>query len=303
MAGDLLVRGAVALARRAHVSQTLVAATVVAFGTSIPELVVAVQATITSHQEIVLGNVIGSNIANVLLVGGAAALVFPLVVDRLALRRDSLSMIGVSFVFVLMAWTTGLTRAGGAILLAGLFMVWGFTARVALKDYQSHDDTTPLEWVLGLPSHGAMIGLFLTLGVIGLPVGAKLVVDSAVEIAAQLGVTETVVGLTLIAFSTSLPELATAVIAALQRRTELAVGTIVGSNILNIVGIMGLSLFISPSPIEVSRSVLALDLPVMIAASLILTFFVWVRKPIGRVAGAMLVTVYAAYMLALFAFR
>jgi cation:H+ antiporter len=300
MAADLLVRGAVALARRGRVSPTLVAATIVALGTSLPELVVAVRATLTGHPEMLLGNVIGSNTANVLLVVGAAAVVAPLAIDGPGQRRDSFSMTGVTLVFLLMCLTTGLTRQAGALLLLGFFMVWAFAARESVLERRSRVDEPPLTWVLGLPRQLPMIAVFIALGVIGLPLGARLVVDAAAEIAARLGVTEAVVGLTIIAFSTSLPELATTVVAAYQKRADVAVAGVLGSNILNLVGIMGISAVISASPIRVPAAIRILDLPVMVGATLMLTIVIWLRKPIGRPVGVIWVAAYVAYIAALF---
>ena len=300
MAADLLVRGAVALAHRARVSPILVAATIVALGTSLPELVVAVRASLTGHPDIVLGNVIGSNTANILLVVGAAAVVAPLALDGPAQRRDSFSMTGVALVFLLMCLTTGLTRLAGALLLLGFVMVWGVAARESIRERQARADEPPLTWVLGLPRRLPMIGLFITLGLIGLPLGARLVVDAAVEIAARLGVTEAVVGLTIIAFSTSLPELATTVVAAYQKRPDVAVAGVLGSNIVNVVGIMGISSVISAAPIEVPTGMRQLDLPVMVGATLLLTIVIWLRRPIGRATGAIWMAAYAAYIAALF---
>jgi len=305
MAADLLVRGAVALATRARISPTIVAATVVALGTSLPELVVSLRAILTSHPELVLGNVIGSNTANVLIVVGVAALVCPLSPPNdPALRRDAFSMVGVSLVFVLMCVLAGLNRLDGGLLLSGFVMVWGVAAYDSVTERRSRRDADePIRWVLGLPRKLPMIGLFIVLGVIGLPLGARLVVDAAVEISAQLGVTEAVVGLTVIAFSTSLPELATTATAAFQRRPEVAVAGVTGSNILNLVGIMGISATISDSPIMVPRSILTIDLPTMVGSTLLLALFIWLRKPIGRVTGAIWVIAYFTYIAAQFLVR
>ena len=300
MAADLLVRGAVALAHRGRVSPTLVAATIVALGTSLPELVVSIRASLTGHPDMVLGNVIGSNTANILLVVGTAAIVAPLVVDSPAQRRDSFSMMGVSLVFLLMCVTTGLTRQAGALLLLGFVMVWGVAARESLRERRSRADEPPLVWVLGLPKKLPTIAVFIGLGLLGLPVGARLVVGAAVDIAARLGVTEAVVGLSIIAVSTSLPELATTVVAAYQKRPDVAVAGVLGSNIVNLVGIMGFAAVISPTPIEVPASMRVLDLPVMMGATLLLAVTIGLRKPIGRAAGVVGITAYAGYIVVLF---
>jgi cation:H+ antiporter len=300
MGADLLVRGAVALARRAHVSPMLVAFSVVAFGTSVPELVVTLRAALTGFPGLVLGNVVGSNTANVLLVGGASAICYPLACGGGSIRRDAAVMMLVSVAFALACLSGELARLDGLILLAGFILVMGWTARATFAAYRAADTSLPMDWVLGLPSQKRMITLFLGLGIVGLPVGANLLVKAAVEIAGQLGVSETVVGLTLVALGTSLPELATTVMAAFQKRTEVAIGTIIGSNTFNILAIMGVGAAVSPVGVTISRRFLALDLPVMLAASLVLSLFAFRRRSIGRRPGVVLLGGYVAYMVTLF---
>lgn len=298
MGADLLVRGAVALARKARVPPFVVALTVVALGTSLPELVVAVQAALDGYPGIVLGNVVGSNIANVLFVGGAAAVLYPVAPGEGSVRRDSVIMILATLLFVALGVRGGVGRADGVVLLVGLVVALGLTARDALEERKML--VAPVEWVLGLPARSGLIAVFLAAGLVGLPVGARLVVDSAVVIARELGLTETMVGLTIIAFSTSLPELATAVVAAWRRDTEMVVGTIVGSNTLNLLAIMGVAALIDPAGIPLPGGVVAYDLPVMVGAALVLTAYIWLRRPLGRVTGVVLAVAYVAYIGALF---
>jgi len=279
----------------------VVALTVVALGTSLPELVVSLQAALTGYPGIALGNVVGSNIANVLLVGGAAAIVFPLGYSGIPIRRDSLVMVMASILFIGLCLFDGLTRLGGGALLLGLVLFIIPTVREAAEAHYASASRAPLEAVLGLPSHRPVIFLFIGGGLIGLPIGARLVVDSAVEIAEAAGMTETVVGLTIIAFSTSLPELATTVVAAFQKETDVAVGTLVGSNIFNLLAIMGATALVSPSPVPVPGLFFRLDLPVMLAAALTISLFAWLQKPIGRVAGVILSAGYLGYLAALLA--
>jgi cation:H+ antiporter len=299
MGGDLLVRGAVALARRARVSPMVVAFSVVAFGTSVPELVVTLQASLTGYPGLVLGNVVGSNTANALLVAGAAGAVFPLVTTGETVRRDAVIMMVTSLGFALMCILGGLTRWSGAFLLSGFAVVLGVTLRSTLQSYRESDGT-PLDWVLGIPSRPGMIILFLAAGLVGLPVGASLMVSAAVEIAGRMGVSETVIGLSIVAAGTSLPELATSVVAAVQRRTEVILGTIIGSNTFNILAIMGVGAAVSPAPIAISRRFMTLDLSVMLAASAVLTLFALLRRPLGRRAGMLLIAGYVGYLALLF---
>ena len=223
MGADLLVRGSVALARRTRIPPMIVALTVVALGTSLPELIVALQAVVAGYPGILLGNVIGSNIANVLVVGGLTAAVHPLVLGDGRMRRDSGIMTAASVLFIFLC-LGGLQREDGAILLVGLAGILTLTARGVLRARPGTRSNSPIEWVLGLPSRPPLILFFIVAGVIGLPVGAKLFVDSSVEIAGWLGVSDAVVGLTIVALGTSLPELATTLVAARQGRTEMVVG-------------------------------------------------------------------------------
>lgn len=296
MGADLLVRGAVALARRANVPPIVVALTVVALGTSLPELVVSLQAVFQGYPGIVLGNVVGSNIANVLLVGGVSAIVFPLAFPGGSIRRDTLVMVLASLVFALLCFVEGLNRGAGVILVAGLLAFMIPTVREAARSNQEGAGLVPSEAVLGLPAHRPVIFVFILAGIVGLPVGARLVVDAAVEIAFNLGMSETVVGLTIIAFSTSLPELATTVVAAYRQETEVAIGTLVGSNIFNILAIAGLAALMAPAGIPVPVLFPVLDLPVMIASALVVAGFVLRRRAIGRRCGTFMTAGYLVYM-------
>ncbi len=299
--GDLLVRGAVALARRTGVPPALVALTVVGLGTSLPELVVSIQASLTGYPGLALGNVIGSNIANVLLVGGVAAIVFPLRTTDGSMRRSGALMLVVTLAFVAVcALGANITRLEGGFLLGALLVGTAVTARSAMRSH-TFDMTTPIEWVLGVPARLGTIFLFIGVGVVVLPVGADLLVGAATQIADQLGVSETVVGLSVVAVGTSLPEVATTVVAGLRRKTVMVVGTLVGSNMFNILAIMGSAAIASPAPIEVSGRTLALDLPVMVAASVTLVGFAWLRRPIRRTTGVVFAAVYLLYFGLLYA--
>ncbi len=298
--GDLLVRGAVALARRFHVSPMLIALTVVAFGTSLPELVVVLEAALTGYPGLVLGNVIGSNIANVLLVTGAAAVLCPLTYGEHSLRRDSLVMMAATILLIVMCAAGSLTRLNGVVLLGGLAAVLLLTAREAAQAYRKSELKPPMEWVLGLPSKPRTFTLFIITGALFLPIGAHLVVGGAVGMASHLGVDETVVGLSILALGTSLPELATTVTAAYQKRAEVAVGTVIGSNVFNILAIMGVGALVSPLAISVPGGLFTLDFPVMIGTAAVISAFVWLRRPIGKTAGFAFLAAYAAYLAILF---
>jgi cation:H+ antiporter len=247
-----------------------------------------------------LGNVVGSNIANMLLVGGAAAAVYPLAGTSPTLRRDSFVMVSVSLLFIGICLVAALDRAAGGLLLAGLIVVLGLAVRDAGQAQRAPETDARLEWVLGLPSRMWLIVLFIGAGLVGLPIGANLVVDAAAEIAEQLGVSDTVIGLTILAFSTSLPELATTLVAAYQKRAGVVLGTIVGSNTLNILGIMGVAAVVSPAAIPVPAGFRSLEFPIILGSALLVTAFIWTRRPIGRLTGTLLVAAYTAYIAALF---
>ncbi|MCL7957473.1 MAG: calcium/sodium antiporter [marine benthic group bacterium] len=296
LGGDILVRGSVALARRFRVSPTVIALTVVAFGTSLPELVVVVRAALTGYPGLVFGNVVGSNIANVLLVAGAAAAVYPLYYGERSIRRDTLFMLAATGLLIILSIGGLLGRFDGLILLAVLAAITTLTASEAAQAYRDSELKTPMEWVLGLPTNPWMIALFIVAGAVALPIGADLVVNASVRMAENLGVSETIIGLTILAIGTSLPELATTVVAAVQKRTEVAVGTIVGSNTFNLLAIMGVGAVLSPFPIEIPREFFTIHFPVMLGTALLISVFVWLRRPIGRMAGVAFLAAYAAYL-------
>jgi cation:H+ antiporter len=228
-----------------------------------------------------------------------AAVVFPLAYPGGSIRRDSLVMIVCTLAFFALCLTDGLNRVGGAGLLLGLLVVMIPTVREAARAHYGSAGMAPLEAVLGLPRHRPVIFLYIGAGLLGLPVGARLVVDSAVEIAVAIGMSETVVGLTIIAFSTSLPEMATTVVAAYRKETEVAMGTLVGSNIFNLLAIMGVASLVAPSTIPIPPLFPYLDLPVMVVAALAIAIFAWLKRPMGRKAGLLLFAAYLAYLGAL----
>ena len=288
------------LADRANVPPIVVALTVVALGTSLPELVVSVHAVFTEHQGIVVGNVVGSNIANVFLVAGVSAIIFPLAYPGDPIRRDSSTMIAASVFLTLLCLRDALTHLAGLALLTGLVLFLVPTVREVAQAQKTAGARPPSVWVLGVPTQRRFISLFIIVGIIGLPAGAHYVVKGTVQAATELGVSEAVIGLSIVAFATSLPELATTGMAAFRRDTEVAVGTIIGSNIFNILAIMGAASLISSDPIDVPRSFPYLDLPVMVAAAVLIATFAYLKKPIGRRAGIMFAALYVAYIVVLF---
>lgn len=298
--GEILVRGAVALARSLGVSPLVIGLTVVAFGTSAPELMVCVQAALTGHPDIVLGNVVGSNIANTLLIVGASAIILPLVVAPAVARREGSSLVIFTVLFVAICLSGVISRPlGGALvlLLAG-YTFWSF--RAARKDNHGAGDTAE-EAVeeLGPIPHSPVVGVLLTLGgIAAVVIGADLLIDGAVGIARAAGVSEAVIGLTLIAFGTSLPELATSVMAAFRRHADLAIGNVIGSNMFNMLGIAGVTAMVSPVPVP--DQVVGYDLWVLLGVTALLVLLVVAFGRVSRPVGLAMIVAYCLYIFSLF---
>lgn len=289
--GDVLVRGAVQAAQRIGISPLVIGLTLVGFGTSTPELVTSVQAGLTGSPGIAFGNIVGSNIANILLIAGVSALLFPIIVNRTSLRRDAVVMLAAAIIFGGLAILVPLGRLAGGALLAMLaaylwLVVRQDTSRAA--EAAGHLGASHLPGDLGKPLLLALCGLGLVI------LGGGLFVNGAVAIARGMGVSETVIGLTIVAVGTSMPELVTSVIAALKRQGDVAFGNIVGSNIYNILGIGGATAVIAPS--HVPNGMVRFDVPVMIGVSLVLVVFAATSLRIGRREGTVLLGGYIAYL-------
>ena len=299
LAGDSLVKGAVNLSLRLGVPALIVSLTIVAFGTSAPELLIAIQAVLDNAPGIALGNVVGSNTANVLMVLGIPALLATMHTSECDTRKTFNFMLAASLLFIALAFRGVFDWIAAMMLLAGLAYVLFDAAREA----QGHraacaDATTEEEEIEGVDPDlpGWRIAIFLILGLIGLPLGADLLVDNATIIAKTYGVSDTVIGLTLVAVGTSLPELATTVMAALRRQADVAVGNVIGSNMFNLLAIIGVASLVGP--IEVDPEFLRFDLWVMLGATLILVPFVYLRQDITRGWGVLLTALYVIYVAA-----
>ncbi len=294
LSGDLLVRGAVNLSLRLGVPALIVSLTIVAFGTSAPELLIAISAVDDGASGIAIGNVIGSNIANVLLVLGVPALLSTLDFSQCDTRRDFYIMLGVTVVFIALAATGQFGWWQGAILL---IMLAGFLgSAVWYSKYQSGVSSPEDEDIEGLDPELPMWKVlgFLLLGLVGLPMGANILVDNAVYIARSYGISEEVIGLTLIAIGTSLPELATTVMAGLRKQAEVALGNVIGSNIFNVLGIIGVTTLFDE--IYVASRFFVLDIWVMLASALFLIPFVFLKWRMSRPIGALFLGVYTLYL-------
>lgn len=289
--GEALVRGSVNIARRLSISPLVIGLTVVAFGTSAPELLVSLQAAWRGAPDIAVGNIVGSNIANVLLILGMTALVWPIRVSGAAVRNDAAFML-VGTVFLVPLFALGeIGRWAGAVLFVALvfYLVWTFlTSRDADDADEPEHEVAPKSPLVSL--------LWVGGGLLGLLFGAKFLVEGSVSVARDFGVSEAFIGLTIVAMGTSLPELATSLIAAFRRHSEIAIGNILGSNIFNIFGILGLTAMISP--ISVAPRFLTFDLPIMIAVSFVLVGLLLTRPQIGRAVGGLMLLGYVGYVIA-----
>ncbi|QQA43972.1 calcium/sodium antiporter [Pelagovum pacificum] len=301
--GELLVRGAVQIAERLGMSPLVIGLTLVGFGTSMPELVTSVQAGLSGSPGIAYGNIVGSNIANILLIAGVSAVMCPIVVARSALRRDASIMLLIAIAFAFLAMTFPMGRLIGTAMVAGLVGYLMFVIRQERGSGAAgaiHDKSTAFsEADLSISKSSTQSGLFVPLLIaaagLGLVVaGGSFLVSGAVEIARNLGVSETVIGLTIVAVGTSMPELVTSVIAALKRQGDVAFGNVVGSNIYNILGIGGATALIAPSmvPAEIVR----FDAPLMVFVSLAFVVFAATGMRVGRREGAVLAAGYLAYV-------
>lgn len=295
-AGDALVRGAVALSLRLGVPALIVSLTIIGFGTSAPEMLIAVKAALEDAPGLALGNVVGSNIANVFLVLGVPAMIATLQTSACDTKRSFLQMVGASVIFIGLAHMGPMHVWHGLVLLALLsaMLASAYVAAQRSKETAMAEELEEIDPHMPVPR----LAGYLAFGLIGLPIGASLLIDGAREIALSLGVTEEVIGLTLVAVGTSLPELATTVMAAIRRQAEVAIGNVIGSNMFNLLAIVGVASLVAPLPFP--PRLLGFDLWFMLAAALILAPFVFLRRDMGWMVGGGFLAVYAAYTVTLF---
>ncbi|MEM8531792.1 MAG: calcium/sodium antiporter [Chloroflexota bacterium] len=297
LGAELLVRGASKLAAAFGISPLIIGLTVVAYGTSAPELAVSVQSSLAGQADLALGNVVGSNIANVLLILGFSAAFAPLVVSRQLVRLDVPLMIGLSFLLFLLAFDGRISRLDGAVFVACAIAYSVFKIFQGRRENYTLDD----QQVSSSPARGVsdwamQLGLVIS-GLALLVLGANWLVDSAVTFATALGVNELIIGLTIVAVGTSLPELATSVIASVRGERDIAVGNVIGSNIFNIITVLGVTSVVAPEGIHVPGAVLAFDLPVMLAVAVACLPVFFTGYQIARWEGFLFLGYYVAYTL------
>ncbi|MDQ0316379.1 calcium/sodium antiporter [Amorphus orientalis] len=287
--GEALVNGSVGVARRFRVSPLVIGLTLVGFGTSTPELVASLEAAMIGAPGIAIGNVVGSNIANILLILGVSAVILPVTTSRKAFTRDGLVLMMASVLLVILCMVGTIGRTTGAVFVVLL-------AAYTLYTYLSERKQAAPEPAADEPADRplAVSALLAVGGIAGVVVGAGFLVDASVELARRFGMSEAVIGLTLVAVGTSLPELVTSVMAAIRRHGDVAFGNIVGSNIFNILGIAGVTGLVSPIPIP--EEIIRFDAWIMLASALALVAFAVTGWRINRWEGGLLLAAYAAYL-------
>jgi len=295
--GEVLIRGAVGLAKRAGISPFIVGLTIIGFGTSAPEVVVSVDAALSGSPGIAVGNVIGSNVANILLIVGAAALFMPLAVHPDALKRDGTMMAFATVLFIAIALMGTATWYHGVIAITVLI---AYLAYSIWSDRQGNDAVAQMhsdEGELlqsGLPDKLWVMLLALGIGLVALVAGSRFAVIGASAIAREAGISEEVIGITLVAFGTSLPELATAMVAAARKQADVCIGNVIGSNIFNLLGITGAAAIAAPLPF--AASVVTFDIWVLLAVTVLFMWFMLTGRRIQRWEGLVLLLLYFTYI-------
>lgn len=294
--GEALIRGSLAAARRLGVSPLLSGLVIVGFGTSAPELVVSVDAALNQQPDIAIGNVVGSNIGNILLILGTCALITPLAVRPMALRRDAVTVVAASILFIVLVGGSALGPADAAIFLISLaaYLVWAYWSERLHASPSAELHKAEAEELTTLPKSVAWTVTTLITGLLLLIAGSQVLLLGAVGIAEYFGVSEAVIGLTLVAVGTSLPELSISVIAALRRHADVAVGNVLGSNIFNLLGILGVSALLQPLPVH--ARILQFDQWVMLGSSVLLLVFLYTGRRLSRLEGGILLVSYGVYV-------
>lgn len=296
--GEFLVKGAVGIAAKARLSKLVIGMTVVSFGTSAPELIVSLHSASQGLPEIAIGNVLGSNIANIALVLGLTVIIFPMPVSRNSIRFDWPMMMLASVLFYLFALDLSIDRWEGVVLFTLLILFIIFIIWNSRKDNSIElDDIDNAEEVTNKINIWKHI-VFLAIGLVGLFFGSNWLIKGATSIAESFGLSKHVIGITVIAFGTSVPELATSVVAAFKKETDISVGNLIGSNIFNIMIVLGLTGIIQPVGVE--ENVISWDLLWMLGIAMLLLPMMVFRRRIGRLSGVVLLVIYVSYIYSLF---
>ena len=284
--GDFLVKSAASLAKKLNISPFLIGVTVVSFGTSAPELIVSLKAAFNGSSGIAIGNVIGSNVANLALVLGITVLIRPVVIDSKKLQFAWFSMLVASLMFF------GFSLDGILDRLDGFFLITGLILFLILSIRKRDDSFADEELEKTLKTN--LIPVYFILGATGLYYGSELLVDNAITIAKSFGISEFIIGVSVVALGTSLPELVTSVIAILKGQSSISVGNLIGSNVFNIFAVLGITSAVNP--LEADSFLIAIDLPIMLGVTLLTGVFLMVSKQLGRIEGLLLITIYIIYI-------
>lgn len=296
---DLLVRGASRLAAAFGVSPLVIGLTIVAIGTASPEIAVSLKAAAGGQGDLTIGNVLGSNIFNILFILGVTSIAMPIMIAEQLIRKDAPIMVGVSLLTLILALNGNLNWLDGMLLLILLVAYIFFALRQSRAESLAVQQEYEQEFSQQEPRTAKRIIFnlgFIFIGLGLLVLGSNWLVDSATQIAKSLGVSELVIGLTIVAVGTSLPEIATSVIAALKGESDIAVGNAVGSNIFNLLGVLGISALIAPGGVTVVSSVLQFDLPVMVFVAIVTLPIFHTYRKISRLEGGLLLTYYVIYV-------
>lgn len=293
-AGDALVRGAVEAAERLHIPPIVIGLTIVAFGTSAPELVVSIEAVLEGAPGLAIGNVVGSNIANSLLVLGLPAIIGPIVLSEAGIRRSYAFMAVMTIVIFVALADLQVSRTDGIILLSLLVTYLLYSAFAANGERAKSMEDNGVCSIKEGELSPLKITMLIGFGIIGLGVGGGLTTDGALGVAEMFGLADSAVGLTIVALGTSLPEVAASVSAACRRQTDVIIGNVIGSNIFNILGIVGITSIVAP--LGVSQSIVNFDIWVVIAATIVLAPIVFVTRRINRIEGIIMTAAYLIYI-------
>lgn len=294
--GEALIRGSLAAAERLGVSPLLSGLVIVGFGTSSPELVVSVNAAVEGRPDIAIGNIVGSNIGNILLILGVCALITPLAVKPLALRRDAVTVVAASILFLVLVGGSALGRADAAVFLVALvaYLVLAYWSERFHAAPSAELHRAEAEELSAVPRSVVWTVIAVVLGLLLLIGGSQVLLIGAIGIAEHFGVPEAVIGLTLVAVGTSLPELSISVIAAIRRHADVAVGNILGSNVFNLLGILGISALLQPLPVH--ARIVQFDQWVMLGTAVLLLLFLYTDHRLSRLEGGLLLVGYGIYV-------
>lgn len=294
--GEALIRGALASAQRLGVSPLLSGLVIVGFGTSAPELVVSVNAAVDGQSDIAIGNVLGSNIGNILLILGLCALITPLTVRPLALQRDAITVVAASILFLILAVGSQLGRLDALFLIGALvaYLGWAFWSETFQSAPSGDLHKAESEELTAIPKSAMSAVISSLFGLLFLISGSQVFLIGATGMAQHFGIPESVIGLTLVAVGTSLPELSISLLAAFRRHADVAIGNILGSNIFNLLAILGISALLQP--LSIPQRMLQFDQWVMLVTSVVLLLFLYTGRKLSRVEGGILFTCYCTYV-------